>query len=102
MRQDRQPVPAAPDYQPGLTDDATRVIHQRPLARDRPFIRTERDGSRGDEGRHDHLETLPRARRVTATFRAPPFFAPVSARVHVSRIAGGGYPRPLNQQIGEK
>ena len=31
MRQDRQPVPAAPDYQPGLTDDATRVIHQRPL-----------------------------------------------------------------------
>ena len=48
MRQDRQPVLAAPDYQPGLTDDATRVIHQRPLARDRPFIRTERDGSRGD------------------------------------------------------
>ena len=92
MQQDRQPVPAAPDYQPGLTDDATRVIHQRPLARDRPFIRTERDGSRGDEGRHDHLETLPRA----------PFFAPVSARAQVSRIAGGGHPRPPNQQIGEK
>ena len=31
MQQDCQPIPAAPDYQPGLTDDATRVIHQRPL-----------------------------------------------------------------------
>ena len=37
MRQDRQPVPAAPDYQTGLTDDATRVIHQRPLSQGSPL-----------------------------------------------------------------
>ena len=53
---------------------------QRKLGRGMYIIRTERDGSRGDEGRHDHLETLPRA----------PFFAPVSARAQVSGIAGGG------------
>ena len=98
MRQDRQPVPAAPDYQPGLTDDATRVIHQRPLARDRPFIRTERDGSRGDEGRHDHLETLPRARRVTATFRAPPS-SPRCRRAsrYPASLAAGTRDHPINR-----